>query len=167
MLTAPGISSSGLASYSYSIELGATSLWEFLNGGRGSSYNHFMMGAPGIWIQRLSGLDTAADAVRWNLINYKPILEANLTSASSSYLTPTGQASAAWKRSDHILTYDIVVPVGSVGLVSLNATQVQEGGNDVSIEQEGILAVVSNEDDKRTWIIRVASGFYEFSAVLV
>ncbi|KAK2770372.1 alpha-l-rhamnosidase, partial [Colletotrichum kahawae] len=30
MLAAPGLSSSGLASYSYSIELGATSLWEFL-----------------------------------------------------------------------------------------------------------------------------------------
>ncbi|KAJ0366101.1 hypothetical protein COL154_004013 [Colletotrichum chrysophilum] len=51
MLTSPGLSSSGLASYSYSIGLGATSLWEFLNGGRGSSFNHFMMGAPGIWIQ--------------------------------------------------------------------------------------------------------------------
>ncbi|KAF4858551.1 hypothetical protein CGCSCA2_v007010 [Colletotrichum siamense] len=95
MLTAPGLSSSGLATYSYSIELGATSLWEFLNGGRGSSFDHFMMGAPVIWIQRLSGLDTAADAVRWNLINYEPILEVNLASASSSHLTPTGQASAA------------------------------------------------------------------------
>lgn len=30
MLSAPGLSSWGLASYSYSIELGATSLWEFL-----------------------------------------------------------------------------------------------------------------------------------------
>ncbi|KAH0428000.1 alpha-l-rhamnosidase [Colletotrichum camelliae] len=167
MLTAPGLSRSGLASYSYSIELGATSLWEFLNGGRGSSLNHFMMGAPGIWIQRLSGLDTAADDVRWNLINYKPILEASLTSASSSYLTPTGKASAAWELSDNVLTYDIVVPVGSVGLVSLNATQVYEGGQDVSVEQDGILAVELGEDDESTWNIRVGSGSYKFFAILI
>ncbi|KAI8287260.1 hypothetical protein K4K60_012685 [Colletotrichum sp. SAR11_57] len=167
MLTAPGLSSSGLASYSYSIELGATSLWEFLNGGRGSSYNHFMMGAPSIWIQRLSGLGTAADAVRWNLINYEPIMEANLTSASSSYLTPTGQAGAAWELSNNVLTYDIVVPVGSVGVVSLNATQVQEGGQDVSVEQEGVLAVEFDQVAKANWKIRVGSGSYQFSSVLL
>ncbi|KAI8303517.1 hypothetical protein K4K59_013213 [Colletotrichum sp. SAR11_240] len=165
MLTAPGLSSSGLASYSYSIELGATSLWEFLNGGRGSSFNHLMMGAPGLWIQRLSGLDTAADAVRWNLINYEPILEANLTSASSSYLTPTGQASAAWELGNNVLTYDIVVPSGSVGVVSLNATQVREGGQDVSVEQEGVLAVEFDQAAEANWKIRVGSGSYQFSAV--
>ncbi|KAI8233200.1 hypothetical protein K4K53_004907 [Colletotrichum sp. SAR 10_77] len=165
MLTAPGLSSSGLASYPYSIDLGATSLWEFLNGGRGSSLNHFMMGAPGIWIQRLSGLDTAADAVRWNLINYEPIMEANLTSASSSYLTPTGQARAAWQLSNNVLTYDIVVPVGSVGVVSLNATQVQEGGQDISVEQEGVLAVEFDQAAEANWKIRVGSGSYQFSAV--
>lgn len=125
-----------------------------------------MMGAPGIWIQRLSGLDTAADAVRWNLINYQPILEANLTSASSSYLTPAGQASAAWELSEGVLTYDIVVPVGSVGVVSLNATQVQEGGQDVSVEQEGILAVEFDEASEANWKIRVGSGSYQFSAVM-
>ncbi|KAI8232581.1 hypothetical protein K4K54_011715 [Colletotrichum sp. SAR 10_86] len=165
MLTAPGLSSSGLASYPYSIELGATSLWEFLNGGRGSSFNHFMIGAPGIWFQRLSGLDTAADAVRWNLINYEPIMEANLTSASSSHLTPTGQARAAWELSNNVLTYDIVVPVGSVGVVSLNATQVQEGGQDISVEQEGVLAVEFDQAAEANWKIRVGSGSYQFSAV--
>ncbi|KAJ0275937.1 hypothetical protein COL940_008550 [Colletotrichum noveboracense] len=142
MLTALGLSSSGLASYSYSIELGATSLWECL------------------------GLDTAADAVRWNLINYQPILEANLTSASSSYLAPAGQASAAWELSEGVLTYDIVVPVGSVGVLSLNATQVQEGGQDVSAEQEGILAVEFDEAAEANWKISVGSGSYQFSAVM-
>ncbi|KAK1855286.1 alpha-l-rhamnosidase [Colletotrichum chrysophilum] len=149
MLTSPGLSSSGLASYSYSIGLGATSLWEFLNGGRGSS-----------------GLDTAADAVRWNLINYEPILEANLTSASSSYLTPTGQASAAWELSNNVLTYDIVVPVGSVGVVSLNATQVLEGGQDVSVEQEGILAVDVDDAAEANWKVRVGSVSYQFFVLI-
>ncbi|KAI8270586.1 hypothetical protein K4K58_009923 [Colletotrichum sp. SAR11_239] len=143
MLTAPGLSSSGLASYSYSIELGHESLG----------------------ISRLSGLDIAADAVRWNLINYEPILETNLTSASSSYLTPNGQASAAWELSNNVLTYDIVVPVGSVGVVSLNATQVQEGGQDVSVEQEGVLAVEFDQAAEANWKIRVGSGSYQFSAV--
>ncbi|KAJ3962486.1 hypothetical protein N0V92_000757 [Colletotrichum tropicale] len=124
------------------------------------------MGAPGIWIQRLSGLDTAADTVRWNLINYEPIMEANLTSASSSYPTPTGQARAAWELSNNLLTYDIVVPVGSVGVVSLNAAQVQEGGQDVSVEQEGVLAVEFDQAAEANWKIRVGSGSYQFSAVM-
>ncbi|KAB8204793.1 bacterial alpha-L-rhamnosidase-domain-containing protein [Aspergillus parasiticus] len=153
------------ASYGYQIEHGATSLWEKWDGKDSSvgSLNHFMMGFGDMWLQRLSGLAPSRGSTMWDTIDYAPIIEGDLTSATSSYRTPSGYANASWHLDGNILTYDIVVPVGSKGVVSLNATAVKEDGRDLKRGEYGVISMEHRGDDT---VIEVGSGSYSFTATV-
>ncbi|KAH8896774.1 alpha-L-rhamnosidase [Thozetella sp. PMI_491] len=143
------------ASYGYQIEHGATSLWEHWDGNNAGvgSLNHFMYGFGDMWLHRLSGLAPANRSVAWNVIDYAPIVVGDLTSASASYRTPAGYANASWVLDGKSLTYDIVVPVGSRGVVSLRGEGFTESG--ISIPSE----------NGKTELV-VGSGSYTFRGII-
>ncbi|KAI9150700.1 bacterial alpha-L-rhamnosidase-domain-containing protein [Paramyrothecium foliicola] len=154
------------SSYGYQLEMGATSLWEHWNGtneGGWGSLNHFMLGAGDYWLHRLSGLAPSANSVRWNVIDFAPIVVGDLTYARSTYRTPSGNASASWKLDGSVIRYDIVVPIGSKGYVTLKSTQLKESGNALRAGKNGILDV--KETNGQT-TVEVASGAYQFEATL-
>lgn len=114
-------------SYAYQVLQGATSLTERWDGPTAScsgcnSLNHFMLGYADQWLLELSGLSQAENSSAWESIQYSPFFVTNLTSASSSYRSVRGVASASWVLAGGQLTYDIVVPVGATGSVTLNMT---------------------------------------------
>lgn len=131
------------------------------NEGGWGSLNHFMMGAGDYWIHRLSGLAQRPGSVRWNSIDYAPIVVGDLTYASSSYRTPTGEAKANWTLEGSELTYDIAVPLGSTGFVTLKADSVRESDESLKEGKNGVLSLEQGSGETR---IRVASGAYQFRA---
>jgi hypothetical protein len=155
------MSSTSYPSYGYEVAQGATSLWEQFNGNSvDSSLNHFMFGYGDTWLRRLSGLSQSPGSVGWANITYSPIIVGDLTTASATHRSFRGTASATWTLNDG-LTYEIVVPVGSIGTVILNYTTVLESGSDMVAGSNGVesFAAVNN-----TTIVVVGSGSYNFTA---
>ena len=118
-----------------------------------------MYGFGDMWLQRLSGLAPGGISVSWDVIDYAPIIVGDLTSASSSYRTPAGYANASWTRAGNHLTYDIVVPVGAKGVVTLSGTGITESGVDIKSGKSGILSYQMTKD---VTTIEVGSGSYSF-----
>jgi hypothetical protein len=133
------------------------------NEGGWGSLNHFMMGYGDTWLHRLSGLAQQPRSVTWHKIDYAPIVIGDITSASSSYRTISGVAKAGWALSGNTLTYDVVVPVGSFGYVTLKSKDIQESGQVLKAGENGILNI---KDNGNSTTIEVGSGTYKFQAVL-
>ena len=159
------MNSTAYPSYGYEVELGATSLWEHWNSlgpnSSGGSLNHFMFGYGDVWLRMLSGLSQTSDSVAWTNINYAPMVVGDLTSASATYRTIKGSASASWNLSRTSLKYDIVVPVGSTGHVSLAYSKIKESGLPLI---KGLRGVVEIQTSAGTTTITVGSGSYSFTA---
>jgi len=122
-----------------------------------------MYGYPDSWFTALSGLAQSNTSVAWQAIDYRPLTLSGLTSASHSYRTIRGTASADWSLSGSTLTYDIVVPVGSIGTVYLNRTTITESGSAISAGSNGIISVSTSGSN--TTAIKVSSGTYYFKSV--
>jgi hypothetical protein len=152
-------------SYGYEVELGATSLWEHWDSqgpnNSGGSLNHFMFGYGDVWLRLLSGLSQAPDSVAWASINYAPMVIGDLTSASATYRTIKGMASASWSLSGKSLKYDIIVPVGSTGTVTLDYSKITESGLPII---KGLRGVTGIKTSAGTTTITVGSGSYRFVA---
>jgi hypothetical protein len=149
-------------SYGYQVVNGATSLWEQWAGGSGSSLNHFMLGYADNWILELSGLAQSNNSIGWQSIDYNPIVVGDLTSASSSYRTPRGAASASWSLSGKTLTYAVTVPVGATGLVYLNQSTITESSKPITVGSNGILGTSTTSS---ITTITIGSGTYTFTSV--
>lgn len=116
-----------------------------------------------LFLLQLSGLQQKNTSVAWSEIVYDPILQGDLASANTSYVTPRGKTSASWSRDGKDFAYDVEVPVGSVGWVYINGTDVTEGGEDLNAGENGIVSVKKGCQRTR---VEVGSGRYSFSATL-
>lgn len=112
---------------------------------------------------QLSGLAQKEGSVGWREIEYEPIVVGDLTSASTTYRTPLGTASASWTVRGNSITYEITVPVGAVATVNFPAVAASENAKGLSAAQSGIMSVDAGKD--RT-VIRAGSGTYSFSGTL-
>jgi alpha-L-rhamnosidase len=148
-------------SYGYQVVNGATSLWEYWDGVTGhGSLNHFMLGYGDTWIAGLSGIQQADTSTAWTTINLIPVVVGDLTGVKASYRAPNGVVSASWSKRGGMLTYDVVVPVGSTANVVLNGTSVTEGGAPPA-GRPGVLSVTQN--GTITTVV-VGCGSYYFAA---
>jgi len=127
-----------------------------------------MLGYADQWLSELSGLSQADNSIAWQIINFSPTLISNLTNASNSYRTIRGLASAKWTLLSTSFTYDIVVPVGATGRVTLDLQKLgfstlTESGVILSTKTrgEGIIKVTMTNS---TVLVQVPSGLYKFIA---
>ncbi|KAJ5771634.1 Alpha-L-rhamnosidase [Penicillium odoratum] len=160
-------------SYAYQVLHGATSLTERWDGPTAScsgcnSLNHFMLGYADQWLSQLSGLSQAEDSIAWNAIDFSPIFISNMTSASSIYRSIRGLVSATWSLSSTALHYNLTVPIGATGNVTLDThqlgfTRLKESGVALTSRSHGngILSVNMNNT---TITVKVGSGKYFFVA---
>ena len=115
----------GCPSWLYPVTMGATTVWErwdsmrpdgTVNPGGMTSFNHYALGAVADWLHRsVAGLAPAEPGYR--SITVEPHPSKDLDHASARHLTPYGEASVAWKRTDGKLTLDVTVPVGATARV--------------------------------------------------
>lgn len=107
-------------SWFYSINQGATTLWERWNSyshehGFGdvemNSFNHYAYGAIGQWLyERLAGLEPDAAHPGYKHFFLRPLVAGPLTSVSAELETPYGTAFSGWTREGRVATLSVVVP---------------------------------------------------------
>ena len=105
-------------SWLYSINQGATTMWERWNsfskeGGYNpqsmNSLNHYVYGAVGQWMyERIAGLSALEPG--YKKIRIAPIPNKPLTSAEASVNTPYGKASSSWKIKNGVFYLDATIP---------------------------------------------------------
>jgi alpha-L-rhamnosidase len=133
-----------LPSWLYPVSMGATTIWErwdsmlpdgSINPGEMTSFNHYALGAVADFLHRsVAGLEP--DAPGWSRIRFAPKPGGGLAHASARYNSGLGVAASAWRRDGPILTIDVTVPVGAIGIVVLPDTgeELIVGPGDHSIE---------------------------------
>ena len=107
----------------YSIEQGATTMWERWNSysredGFGSagmnSFNHYAYGAIGEWLyETVAGLSAVEPG--YKVIRFSPRPGGPLTHAELYLDTPYGIARSRWERVEDSMRYEIVVPPNTRG----------------------------------------------------
>ena len=169
-------------SWLYSIDQGATTIWERWNSytiesGFGdpsmNSFNHYAYGAVGEWMYRyMLGIDTDEETTGFKniVLHPQPDMRTTLptgqnlvTSAEGTYNSYYGDIVSSWQLPDgQTLTYRCTVPANTTATLLLpvadEETAVYEGGKPIA-EVEGI-EVLGYEDGKLT--LKLGSGNYEF-----
>ena len=117
----------GVPSWLYAVTMGATTIWErwdsvlpdgSINPGEMTSFNHYALGAVADWLHRsVAGLAPAAPGYRE--IHIQPEIDGPLTAARARHLTPYGEASVSWTRSDSAYQVEALIPVGASATVQL------------------------------------------------
>ncbi|PWG06677.1 family 78 glycoside hydrolase catalytic domain [Polaribacter aquimarinus] len=156
-------------SWFYSINQGATTMWERWNSfSKADGYNpqpmnslnHYAYGAIGQWMyERIAGLSSLAPG--YQKIRIAPIPNAEfLTSASASVKTPYGKASSSWKIENDSFKLDVIIPPNTTALVSIpttNSNDVEVNGVKISKNQ-----IIDQKEDKL--VIEVSAGTYNINS---
>ena len=114
-------------SWGYSIEQGATSIWERWDGyvkGRGmqgagmNSFNHYAFGAVGEWMyQNILGIQPDVNHPGFIHFILKPVPKGTLKWAQGSYHSISGKIEVKWKKSGHQFEYNITIPSNTTATV--------------------------------------------------
>jgi alpha-L-rhamnosidase len=114
-------------SWFYSINQGATTMWERWNsytrdGGFGdvsmNSFNHYAYGAIGQWLyERVAGLSPDPAQPGYKHFFVYPLITPQLNSARAELETPYGKAVSAWSRQGDVVVLDVVVPPNTTATV--------------------------------------------------
>ncbi len=163
-------------SWLYSIDQGATTIWERLNGytvengfgGNNSmnSFNHYSFGAVGQWMIAYSlGIQRQDPGFKRFILQPEPDLTGEMKWAEGHYDSMYGRIYSKWELNNGVLNYNAIVPANTTAtlyLPSNSIDSVKEGGNPIS-ESIGI-TFVKYEDGKA--IYELQSGSYRFETVL-
>ena len=160
-------------SWGYSIENGATTIWERWDGyvkGRGfqdegmNSFNHYALGAVGEWLYRvvlgING-DPAAPAYKHVVVRPRP--GGGLTWAAGSYHSIRGAIGVSWRQAGGALSIDVTIPpnvTATVFVPAADPARVTEGGRRAA-NADGV-TFVRMEDGAA--VFDVGSGSYRFVA---
>lgn len=163
-------------SWLYSIDQGATSIWERLNGytvddgfgGNNSmnSFDHYSFGAVGQWMMAYSlGIQRDEPGFKKFILQPEPDTTGGITSAEGYYDSMYGCIKSAWKLNGRTLAYSATVPANSTAILYLPASGpgvVTEGGNDAA-KAAGI-TFLRFENGKAVY--QLQSGAYAFTSQL-
>jgi alpha-L-rhamnosidase len=161
-------------SWLYSIEQGATSIWERLNGytveegfgGNNSmnSFNHYSFGAVGQWMMAYSlGIQRSEPGFRKFILQPEPDPAGQMTWAKGYYDSMYGKISSSWKVENGMLTYEATVPANTTATLWLPASSekaITESGKPVK-KAKGI-AFIKYENGKA--LFEIGSGSYKFTS---
>ena len=116
-------------SWLYSVEHGATTMWEHWDGIRedGSmcgadmnSFNHYAYGAVGDWLYgTVAGIETDEERPGFEHIRFVPKTTERLTFAKGSVKTKYGTVASEWYREGDTVRYVFTVPSGTAATAEL------------------------------------------------
>lgn len=125
------LESERLPSWIYSINQGATTIWERWDGyvkGRGfqdagmNSFCHYSIGAVGEWMYRnILGINPDDDHPGYKHFTIHPRPGGTLTWAKGSYNSIHGLISSAWKSENGVFTLNVEIPVNTSATIILPA----------------------------------------------
>ncbi|MCI2256142.1 family 78 glycoside hydrolase catalytic domain [Domibacillus sp. PGB-M46] len=165
-------------SWLYSVENGATTIWERLNsytvengfGGNNSmnSFNHYSFGAVGAWMYNYSlGIerDPESPGFKHFILQPTPDPDGVMTWAEGHYDSVYGRINSAWSVEGDTLTYKATVPANTTATVYIptnDVSSIKEGKKPIQ-EVSGI-EFVESKDGKAVY--KLHSGSYEFTSSL-
>ncbi|WP_396600660.1 family 78 glycoside hydrolase catalytic domain [Algibacter sp. R77976] len=158
-------------SWFYSINQGATTIWERWNSyskaegfnpQRMNSLNHYAYGAIGEWMyERIAGI--APLEAGYKSIRIAPKPRQPLTSAAASVNTPYGKVSSSWEIINGEFHLEIVVPPNTTAKVSIPAnTQNDLVLNGESFSENSKIKLLNTNND--SFEISVQPGTYKFTS---
>jgi alpha-L-rhamnosidase len=156
-------------SWGYSVEQGATTIWERWNSytkkdGFGdvgmNSFNHYAYGACGEWMFRsMLGIDT--DNAGYKKILMTPELGQGVTWAKGHYDSIHGRISSDWRVDNKTFKWDVTIPQNTTATLRVPAghvTDIMESGRPAAHAR----GVTFLRMDNRRAVFKVDSGRYEF-----
>lgn len=156
-------------SWGYSIEQGATTIWERWNSyskaeGFGdvkmNSFNHYSLGSCGEWMFRsMLGIDS--DGVGFKKLIMKPELGEGITWAKGHYDSIHGRIGSDWKLEGGKFSWTITVPANTTATVYVptkDLDSLMESGQ-LACKAPGI-SFLKMEDNRA--VLAMASGTYAF-----
>ena len=156
-------------SWLYSVENGATTIWERWNGwkkGEGcgdanmNSFSHYAYGSVGDWMfNTVAGIDLASPSFAKIAINPKP--GKGINSASAEYNSIHGKIASSWSMAKRIFSLDVTIPPNTTAEVIIPAGSemvITESGIPISLVKE--IELIS--EDKSQTTLKVGSGKYRF-----
>ena len=162
-------------SWLYSVEQGATTIWERLNsythtdgfGGNNSmnSFNHYSFGAVGSWMYNHSlGIerDNQEPGFKHFILKPEPDPTGEMTFAKGYYRSMYGEIKSNWEIRNGVCYYGFTVPANTTATLYLTATSpesVQESGQPAS-SADGV-QYTGQEGNK--FVFELQSGEYRFS----
>jgi len=161
-------------SWGYTIEKGATSIWELWNGDTEgpsmNSRNHFALGSCGEWFYGyLGGIRPTSDMPGFKKIILAPIPVQDLDWAKASLKTTYGLVASDWQRKENTIAYNFSIPVNTTAEFHLpylgkDIIAIREGDiliydKEVFIPSPGIELLKSTNNET---IINLDSGEYNF-----
>lgn len=163
-------------SWLYSVDQGATTIWERLNsythtdgfGGnnRMNSFNHYSFGAVGAWMYAYSlGIqrDEHFPGFKQFVLRPMPDPTRQMTFARGYYDSMYGRIESSWKIENGLTRYNFTVPGNTTALLHLPAhslKSVRESGKSIYKKIRGI-DFIGKKDGVVT--LRLHSGSYEFT----
>ena len=167
------IQSTTYPSWGYSIEQGATTIWERWNSYskkdgfgdvRMNSFNHYSLGSCGEWMFRsMLGIDS--DGAGFNKITMKPEMGEGVTWAKGHYDSIHGRIGSDWKRAGDQFDWTIDVPANTTATVYVPAkdtASVSESGKPLS-QVEGVTFL---RMEAGRAVFEVVSGQYVFHSTI-
>lgn len=159
-------------SWLYSVDQGATTIWERLNGytveeGFGgnngmNSFNHYSFGAVGQWmITHSAGIQRGAPGFKEIVLAPKIDTQGGIDSVKAFYDSPYGKITSEWSLIGNQLTYDAVIPANTQATLHLPANAadaVTESG--VKLADSAGISIVGEDNGIVT--MTLGSGHYHF-----
>lgn len=159
----------------YSVEQGATTIWERLNsythvdgfGGnnRMNSFNHYSFGAVGSWMYNYSlGIqrDEASPGFKHFILKPEIDVTGQMKSAKGYYDSMYGRIESSWKVEDESVRYAFNIPGNTSARLYLPAASVKdikEGEKEIYKKRKGINIL---GEGSGTIIMELMSGNYQF-----
>ena len=160
-------------SWFYSINQGATTMWERWNSFSKkegynpqsmNSLNHYAYGAVGQWMyERIAGISKVEPG--YKKIKIAPIPNKRLTSASASVQIPYGKVASSWKIENNTFYLDVTIPPNTTAEIHIpNAKSDTILENGVNLDEISTHKII-NSSKKGTTIL-VQPGTYNFETKL-
>ncbi|MCC6444993.1 MAG: glycoside hydrolase family 78 protein [Armatimonadetes bacterium] len=156
-------------SWGYSIENGATTVWERWDGyvaGRGfqnpgmNSFNHWALGAVGEWMYRvILGIEPDESRPGFKHFTLRPRPGGGLIWAKGQYRSIHGNIEVSWRLEKGVFSLDITIPANTTATLyvpTLDAEKVTESGLPAS-QAEG-MNLLGMEDGAA--VFEVGAGWY-------
>jgi len=166
------INNTTFPSWGYSIENGATTIWERWDGyvkGRGfqdkgmNSFNHYAIGAVAEWMYRVVlGINNDDAHPGYEHFVLHPIPGGGLTSAKGSYRSIRGTIESSWRIDAGKFSESVTIPPNSSATVFVPATNVDQvtEGSGPATRSNGVRFLGMERDAA---VFEVQSGHYTFA----
>jgi alpha-L-rhamnosidase len=164
------IESERFPSWIYSIDQGATTIWERWDGyvkGRGfqspsmNSFNHYSIGAVGEWMYKIIlGINPSDEHPGFKHFTIKPQPGGSLTWAKGSYKSINGLISSEWRKDKGQLKLDVEIPVNTSATIILPVDRnamIKLNSNSLANEM-----INRNHNVENETAIDLGSGKYSF-----